>query len=160
MLEPNKISTEEIEVALANHFNPRINLIVPNVSWGMFLGHECDLFILTKSGYGIEVEIKISKYDLIRDKKKTHQHNSSKIKKLYFAMPKSMEDLIYLVPARAGIFLIYWNKYNKLTCEKIKEAKINSKYRFTEEEKFNLARLGTMRIWGLKKRILNMNEHN
>ena len=46
-----------------NFFNYRANLIVPNISWGLGL-HECDLLVLTSSGYATEIEIKVSKADL------------------------------------------------------------------------------------------------
>ena len=75
-----KITTHKIEVALANHFNYRLNLIVPNISWGAFIWHECDLFIVSKAGYCTEIEIKISKSDLKKDFEKKHNHESDKIK--------------------------------------------------------------------------------
>ena len=34
---PKKITTLEMEIALANHFGFRKNLIVPNVKWGLNL---------------------------------------------------------------------------------------------------------------------------
>jgi len=34
---PQKITTLEMEIALANHFGFRKNLIVPNVKWGLNL---------------------------------------------------------------------------------------------------------------------------
>ena len=63
------ITTTEMEVALAHYLNMRVNLIVPNISWGMFI-HECDLLVITPAGYMWEVEIKVSKQDLSRDSKK------------------------------------------------------------------------------------------
>ena len=158
MLELNKIYTEDIEMAVARYFNYRTNLIVPNISWGMFLGHECDLFVLTKAGYGYEAEIKITKQDIKIDLQKKHKHNSNKIRKLYFAMPEYLEGNINLIPERAGILIIYKTRTYRNTgwyfhCRKTREAMINSKYKFTEQERYNLARLGSMRIWGLKRRI-------
>ncbi len=72
----------DIECALATYFDPRRNLIVPNVWWGMGLNHECDLMVMTRSGYVYEVEIKTSKADLVRDLKKPHGHGDDKIRKL------------------------------------------------------------------------------
>jgi len=92
-----EITTPEMEIALAEYFGIRQNLIVPNVSWGMD-SHECDLFILTPAGYGWEVEIKVSKADLFKDKHKRHRHNSSKIKFLYFAIPEYLERYIDEIP--------------------------------------------------------------
>ena len=59
----------DIELAVSNYLNPRTNLIVPNVHWGMCL-HECDLLVITRSGYAWEVEIKVSRVDLIKNKEK------------------------------------------------------------------------------------------
>ena len=59
------ITTIEIEEAVARKFGVRTNIIVPNVSWGLPGMHECDLFIIKMSGYGVEVEIKISKADIL-----------------------------------------------------------------------------------------------
>ena len=101
----DKLKTIEMEVALANYFNVRQNIIVPNVSWGLGI-HECDLLIVRASGYLIEVEIKISKADLIKDSKKEHKHIDKRIKELYFALPDYLENCIEYIPERAGILLV------------------------------------------------------
>lgn len=69
------ISTLQCEVAIMKHFGIRANLIVPNVSWEIYslpfrTLHECDILILSNSGYATEVEIKISKADLLKDREK------------------------------------------------------------------------------------------
>jgi hypothetical protein len=56
------LKTAEMEVELGRYFNYRQNIIVSNVSWGLGI-HECDLLIITKSGYATEVEIKVSLSD-------------------------------------------------------------------------------------------------
>ena len=98
-----KMNTIDIEIAIANHFDYRRNIIVSNVSWGMNI-HECDLLVLTKSGYATEVEIKISKSDILRDKNKIHGHIHKKIKKLYFAVPENLRNCVDFIPERAGFF--------------------------------------------------------
>ena len=64
-----KITTLEVELSLMKHFNFRENVIVNGVHWGMVINgkplHECDLLILSKANYATEVEIKISKSDLL-----------------------------------------------------------------------------------------------
>jgi hypothetical protein len=72
----------EVEEAVARMFGIRQNIIVPNISWGMGL-HECDLLIIRKSGYAVEVEIKVSRWDLRKDLKKTHGHQSGRIREFY-----------------------------------------------------------------------------
>lgn len=47
-----------LQIACARYFNPRKNVIVPNVSWGMAL-HECDILVMTPAGVAYEVECKI-----------------------------------------------------------------------------------------------------
>ena len=146
------MQTEEIEIAVAKFLNLKANIIVPNVRYGMDFQHECDIFMITKSGYGYEVEIKISKQDLMRDFKKKNGHKSNKIGRLFYAMPEYMEDCISLIPEYAGI-LIAKRCDGKVECYKVRNAKKTSSYRFTEKEQMHLARLGTMRIWKLKKLI-------
>lgn len=99
------MKTADIEIAIARMFNTRKTTIVPRINSGMGI-HECDMMILTGSGYASEVEIKISVADLRKDLKKPHGHESDKIKYLYFAMPEEMEKHIDLVPERAGIIIV------------------------------------------------------
>jgi hypothetical protein len=120
------LKAAEIEIAVARYFHPRVNLVVPNVSWGMGL-HECDLLVITRAGYAYEVEIKISKSDLKKDREKRHCHVSSRISRLYFAIPKELENCIDYVPERAGIISVdyYWpNRDDVFRCEKVREAKL------------------------------------
>jgi hypothetical protein len=150
-----KLKTRDVELAVVKYFNPRVNLIVPNISWGMFC-HECDLLLVTKHGYAYEIEIKVSRADLKKDLAKKHGHNSDKIKKLYFAMPDYIMNSIDFVPERAGVLSIDEN----FRCRIVREAKVNSTYKFSEVEKFQVARLGTMRIWGLKEKINRLEKRN
>lgn len=144
-------TTEEIECAVARYFNPRVNLVVPNVSWGMGL-HECDLLVLTKSGYAYEVEIKVSRADLIKDLEKRHGHHSNKIKKLYFAIPAHLAKHIEYIPLRAGIISVN----SKGWCCLIKNPDINTAaHKLSDEDRFQFARLGALRIFDLKSRIIN-----
>ena len=146
--------TLEMEIALADYFGIRQNLIVPNVSWGMD-SHECDLFILTPAGYGWEVEIKVSKADLFKDKEKRHGHYSSKIKYLYFAIPDYLESYVDEIPFRAGIIIIRpVVDGDGYCCEKFSRPIANGSYKYNDKERLMLARLGALRIWGLKKKIV------
>jgi hypothetical protein len=145
----------DIEIAVANHFDVRRNMIIPNISWGMHL-HECDLLILTKSWYLHEVEIKVSKADLKKDLHKRHGHNSDKIKRLYFAIPEQLKDCIDLIPERAGIILVP-DYENYCKCRIIRPAKDNPNARpLTQTEVMEFSRLGVIRIFSLKKKIRNL----
>jgi len=139
----------KIELLLAQYFNYRQNLIIPNISWGFNI-HECDLLIVTPGGYLYEVEIKISIQDLKRDLEKKHQHEHEKIKKLYFCITPELENYIGNIPLHAGIIVC---NYQKGYCNIIREAISKKVNTITNNEKYKLARLGTMRIWGLYKRL-------
>ncbi len=145
------MKTLDMEIALIPYFKPRRNLVVPNIGWGMKL-HECDLLVVTSTGCAYEVEIKISRADLVKDGKKVHGHRSSKIKYLYFAIPDELVSHIEYIPARAGIIVVS----DKGKCRLRRRPKVNSKYKFTAAEKYGVARLGAMRILGLKKKIKNL----
>jgi len=148
-----EISTEEMEYIIANHFGIRTNLIVPNVSWGLGI-HECDLLICTKSGYCTEIEIKISAADLKKDKEKQHGHNSDKIKYLYFAIPDYLntEEIISHIPERAGILTIRNNGKRFVVLHEREPQRNVKATKLTTQEQYEMARLGSLRIWGLKNK--------
>ena len=150
------VTTMEMEILLAARFNPRVNTIVPNISWGMFI-HECDLLIVRQSGYAVEVEIKISKADLIKDTLKRHGHYSDKINYLYFAIPDYLQDYIAHIPERAGIIVVE-TQYTHLRTKEIRKPTKTGSYKFTDKERLKVARLGCMRIWGLKQKINDKNK--
>ena len=150
----NYQTTIEIEYAVARHFGIRTHLIIPNVSWGFFI-HECDLLIVSKSGYLTEVEIKISASDLKKDVEKKHGHKDDRIKNFYFAIPQKLhkDKYIEFIPENAGILIVnergYINVWRKPLINK------NAKSISIDDELL-LARLGTMRIWGLKKKLIDI----
>ena len=153
----NKITTIEMEVALMARLNILRNIIVPNVSWGLDL-HECDLLILTPSNYATEIEIKVSKYDLLKDKNKWHEHQSEWISRLYFAVPYYLEDLAFEhVPERAGIYVVYKNDSGRLRVLRKRFAKPKPKslrQKWDEKRRQKLLHLGCMRILTLKKQLV------
>lgn len=159
MTKQRKMTTLEMELALVNYFDHVQNLIVPNVHWGFSFNHECDLLIMTKAGYLWEVEIKISRADLIRDKQKRHCHIDyrGRIKFLYFAIPDYLEKDIEHIPDYAGIIRVKPYLYGGreyFNCQIIKKPQYNNNsYKLNDAEKYKLARLGAIRIWSLKNKI-------
>jgi ribosomal protein S10 len=169
------MTTLDIEIAVIKASHIRQNLVVPNVSWGMVnndgILHECDILVLTPSGYATEIEIKVSKYDLLKDAEKRHNHNHNLIRKFYFAVPESLKQIaLESIPERAGLYVVSeieatkykWfkgggniaipYKYRRVTT--VKEAKINTNaVKWDDYERYQLARLGTLRILGLKEKI-------
>jgi len=147
------------------YFGIRQNIIVPNVYWGINgLDYECDLIRLTKSNYATEIEIKVSKYDLKKDKEKLHNHGSSLFRYLYFAVPAELSEFaLSEIPEKAGLLSVEKRKsqysWEKLPfvykVTEIKKPKVNKfSRRWSDEERCKLLRLGTMRILGLKKMIV------
>lgn len=152
-----------MEIGIANMFGIRQNIIVPNVSWG-FKMHECDLFIIKKSGVAVEVEIKRSKSDLLKDFEKRHNHvdREKRITEFYYAMPIELyEKCKDLIPENAGIIICEkcyneWRKEYYVHARIKREAKrIKGARKLTVEEQLKVARLGTLRIWSLKQKIIN-----
>lgn len=151
------MKTLEMEIAVMRWLDIRKNLIVPNISFGMGL-HECDLLSLTKSGYATEVEIKVSKADLLKDKLKPHGHESKMIKYLYFAVPEKLEKVaLQEIPERAGLLVVRCRSDKKSYVSTMRFPKQRKgAVKWSEKERMNLARLGTMRILGLKNNILKL----
>lgn len=147
----------QIEIAVARFFDVRQNIIVPNISWGLGI-HECDLLIVTTSHYAIEVEIKISKADIVADKKKWHNHYSKKIRSLMFAIPEELQSCIDLIPVQAGVILIKeYDTNHQLYCHIARKGQINTDARkLTDKEVLHAAKLGAMRTWKLRETIQKM----
>lgn len=145
----NHETTAEIELAIAKKYGWRQNIIVPNVSWGL-LYHEADLLIMSKLGVLTEIEIKVSRLDLIADSFKRQKHRSKIIKYLYFAIPRKLEKSISSIQENAGIYIVETNGNVK----KERNATTNPDFiKLKDEQRYNLARLGAMRIWNLKQRL-------
>jgi hypothetical protein len=163
------MKSADIQRALVRPFGlypPRRYLCVPNVSWGL-LPWEADLVVMTPGGYLTEIEIKVSHSDLKADlEKRKHKVGDywcwpsevwKQIKEFYFAMPRALYDLawekgtIATLPTYAGIIVVdrreegtavYW------PTDVRRPAARNPHCRpLSEGEKYQLARLGTMRYW-------------
>jgi len=149
-----------MELAIAKYFGYRQHIIVPNISWGFF-NHECDLFLIRKSGYGFEVEIKRSKSDMLADFKKRHNHEdrANRIVQLYYAFPEELtQKVIDLVPPECGIIEVGYDEWSgKARAHMVRDAKRRKGARpLTQKEQLQIARLGTLRIWTLKQKIISL----
>ena len=151
------MTTLDIELAVSNYLDVRANLIIPNIHWGFGI-HECDLLCMSSSGYLKEIEIKISASDLKRDHLKEHNHEDTRIKSLFFAIPEELLKYINYIPDRAGILVIS-NINGRHRVKILREAEINRLATpLSIEDQYKLARLGALRIWSLKKKIKKINE--
>lgn len=167
--------TIDLEIAAMGHFGVRQNLIVPNVSNMMgVVGFEADLLMISKSGYAHCIEIKVSKNDLKNDLKKKHinnlgemvwngksalDHYYGKLKHFSYLVPEKIEETaINQIPEFAGLFIAYkpytaHSQKNIICIKEIRKPKKIFNYKWTLKEKYEVARLGTLRILSLKKKI-------
>lgn len=154
----------EIEVAIARseQFNYTRKLVVYNVC-GMSsilpIWHECDVLVCTKLGYLTEIEIKRSWSDYLNDWKKDHDHSSKMIKYLYYCVPVKMKDKVleHLSSldesdwrSNAGLLVVDGEPriYEMKAPQENKCA-----VKLSDEQMFYLARLGSMRVVTLKRKM-------
>lgn len=160
----------DIEVALYTHFNPRINIVVPNVSWGMGINYECDMVVLRPSGFATEIEIKVSRADIKADLKKRHIHDAKKslpgwqsaplFREFYFAVPEALKD-DPCIPESAGILVVSEYGYKPVapgcrrpTTTVYRKALIRTgAVKWDDKMRLKLYRLGMMRIQALKQKL-------
>ena len=158
------MTTLEMEIALMGYLDVRQNIVVPNPSWGIPGLHECDLLKISALGYAVEIEIKISKADLLKDKLKWHGHNNYLIADLYFAVPEKLKEIaLKEIPERAGLFIVckkYNNYYKRWITyvDKIRKPRRRKPaIKWPLDLQLKLAKLGCMRILGLKEKLLKAN---
>lgn len=165
------MSYREIEIAVANLFDYRRNIIIPNVSHGFFYdGHEADILIVTPQNYVTEVEIKTSISDLKADFKKMNFHGIKNLQKngyvsittpiiaqLYYALPEDIyeqgSEIIINNEPRAGLIKIEKHEMRvKGTKEKCAD-RIRGCVPIPEQRKERLLHLAAMRVWSLKEQL-------
>lgn len=156
-----KITSTHIELALAAHFNYHRNYIIVNASWGMGLNYEADFLSVTPDGYATEVEIKVSKSDLLADLKKSPwAHGADFVKRVYFAVPTKLVKVCKeVLPEAYGIIEVYEGPYGGLKCREVRAAQNRPKARnLSPKEINNMLRLMSMRVWTLKAKILSLKQ--
>lgn len=160
------MTTLQMEIELMKHFKFTQNIIVNGVTEAsQLVRFEADLLILSKSGYATCVEIKVSKADLKNDNKKKHINSTHEnfenyfgvLKYFYYAVPIELkEDALNKIPVFAGLIVVeevnneYWNGYRVTELRKPKHL---FSYKWDEDERNALLRLGCLRIFNLKKLI-------
>ncbi len=159
-----KLTTLEMEIAMMQGIGIRANLVVPNVSWSFFARQEVDILYLTRNNYATEIEIKVTKADLKKDGSKRHNHKNGMIARSYFAVPDKLEqDALKLIPEHCGLYTVTRVEYVDFYTDQVttrnrvklvRGAKRNKGAKqWTESQRGELARLGALRILGLKKTI-------
>lgn len=149
-----KLTTAEVEFAVAEFLNYRSSIIVPNVFWGMGLNYEADLWVVSPVLHVTEIEIKISNSDIAAEKKKAKWvHKNKHVRRFFYAVPDYLADCKWL-DEEVGLITVDEN----LRCKIIRKAKINKDaIKLPEKQKNHLLHLGCMRMWRLKKKLINCN---
>lgn len=159
----------EIEIALAKsrEFDFSQKLVVFNVFGSgsvLPIWHECDVLVCTNAGYLSEIEIKRSYSDFLNDFKKEHDHQSKYIKNFYYCVPLKIKDRVadFLDNfenrddwrTKAGI-IVFHEDSDWISVERVPKPN-NECVKITTEQKLYLARLGSMRVMNLKRKILKL----
>ena len=161
-----RLHSGHMELAVANLIGYRANTIVPNVSYGLYLNHECDMLVLDSSNRFTEIEIKVSMSDLKADFNKTHGHKSKYISRLVYAIPETMlEKGRHIIPKKCGIIIVKWESCYHYNYDDNTQIEIGGywKARWERMVRHNkqieeipksiinkFYQLGCMRIWSLK----------
>jgi len=154
-----KLNERDVQHIIATHYyNTGVNLMIPNVYWGLNFNHELDLLVLSTSNYGTEIEIKTSVADCKKDIEKAHKHYDKRLKYLYFAVPSEIyEKCLDFIPENAGILVIHSineeHKTRFVVDEKRKPVKNKSAVAFTSSEVLKIKTLLSMRYWSLLRSI-------
>lgn len=151
----------EIEVAIAknSNFDFRRNIVAFNVngcSGKLPIWHECDILVCTKAGYLTEIEIKRSWSDFLADFRKKHHHESEGlIKYFYYCVPMSIVERVkeFLEKRYVVVGIITYSESLFIHVEKVAEKRKCNK--LTIEQQLEIARLGAMRVIGLKEKLIN-----
>ena len=176
-----KIKCIDIEIAILKEFDYRRNLIVPNVSNMMGLvPFETDMLIINNNNYATGFEIKVSKSDLKADFKKP-QHTKinefkngktgmerwwGKFKYFNYAVPIGLEETaLELIPDFCGLWTLERKNYTDLRIspnpvwydvfKNVRGPVRLFNHKWSDKHKYEVARLGTMRILALKEGIRN-----
>lgn len=160
----NYQTTKEVEFACIKHvWNGGSYLVIPNVKDGFFKKREADLLVITPSNYLFEIEIKISMADLRKDGQKKllfvdQFENDIRIKRKIFAVPEELfnshsEKIIKLIPEYAGLWTI---KKSGWIVERISPKNKSCARKISEKEKAVLMRLGCLRLWGIKRKSVEI----
>ena len=163
-----KVKTIDIELAIMREFEYNQNYIIPNITNQMnILKFETDMLVVSKSGYATGFEIKVSKSDLKNDLKKDQILNIDKIfksksgiefyygkfKYFYYAVPTELQEIaLKLIPEFCGLYTLEKTNKKFIFKEVKKPTKLHN-YKWNDSEIFEILRLGTMRIYGLKNNI-------
>ena len=160
------MNSKDIELAVVKHYGDS-HTIIPNVSYSLF-HYEADLLVIRKSGYCLEIEIKVSSKDIKADLKKSKWRNNNSmfgrvsynnyiVKEFYMAVPCNLIN-DKNIPEMAGIIQVeespnkYWSGVTIIRKPKIwKRAR-----RINSLEQSKISRILGLRLWKLKSKLYEM----
>ena len=107
-----------IDAVVKTYYPPRRSAVCTNVSWGVGLPWEADIVVVMPSGVTTEIEVKVDKYDLLGDHKKTKWNGAGIglfeptiprvrwwIDAFWYAVPKELESIAIEVASKKGVGL-------------------------------------------------------
>lgn len=163
---------QEVELALAKskYFNFTRNIVAFNVQGlnrSLRIWHECDMLVLSNAGYLTEIAICLDWNDFLRSLKK--EEAGSAVKCFYYCIPEGLLEMAYnkleeLAVDYTGIVTFdeslrielhghrtsYQGEYTFPYIERPTHRKL-----FLEEQ-LQIARLGAMKVVGLKEKCVNI----
>jgi len=145
-------TTLGIEIALAEKFKHKDNIILTNQ--GRSVGcHECDILVIDDNFNASEIEIKISKNDLMGEKKKKHSHYDERIGEMYFCIPIDLYEKIQIseyIYDEAGVLVSLPGRRIKL---KRRAKNRGTGEKFSANEVITLVKNGLSKLTTLKTKI-------
>jgi hypothetical protein len=170
LLKP-RLCARQVELAVAEHFRWRQNLVVPNVSWGLpGLHYEADLVVVYPSRWAIEVEVKVTRADIKADRNKRKwdsQHfeciSRNLFKEFWIAVPLGLETCD-AIPDFAGVLTVDPRPDMMRWARLVRRPQRNKAARpLTPQQYQALQRLAYFRVWTMKQHLetgLRRKEHN
>jgi hypothetical protein len=151
----NYETVAELELVAIEYFWNRTSTYVPNLHCGDF-PFEMDIAWMTAKGYMSEIEIKIDKSDVYRDKTKEKWKRYPKhlIRETWFVIPGKLIPVVGHIPEFAGIIVVDEEGY----ANEFRKAHVNKCHKMTRALQLKVAKLGAARLWNLKQTIFDLKE--
>lgn len=157
------MNVKMIQSLLAFYFEYWKNPVIPNCFIGSgYPQYEMDLAVVTRAGYLIEVEIKLSKADFMADRKK-EKWSKLKCTRLYYCVPQALEEKIRPhLEERFGLIIIkdpeeYFSRHRVQGVKKAQ--KIKGSVPLDQHEIAHMLMKNNIRYWKESKQ-LNSEDHN
>lgn len=147
--------TEALVIAavVRNWYPPRQWAVCPNVSWGLNLNHETDIYAVSKSNVVHEVEVKLTKADFNKDMKKQRYRlatpaTTAGVDCFWYAVPVALaEHVLANTPVGVGVYAVHDNyKVDRLRCSSRPRGRKRDR-----DLRVKVWRLAALRYWSLQQ---------